>query len=175
MGSHRYLFSSSFLCGFVDTHRVLSIYAFFPVGLWIPTGSYQYMLFSVGLWIPTGSYQCMLFFMDLWIPTESYQYLLFFVGLWILAGSLRTVPEGSPSRGGDVAVDVIDINQPSLPTPFSSVVVSISVFMTLSTVFHSIHFPEDSPLSHSVLPRLISALLVLSTIYLFMTVSFDPG
>ena len=31
------------------------------------------------------------------------------------------VPTGSPSRGGDVAVYVFDINQPSLPTPFCSV------------------------------------------------------
>ena len=62
------------------------------------------------------------------------------------------VPAGSPSRGGDVAVYVFDINQPSLPTPFSySVLVSISVFMSLSTVFHSINSPDNSPLSHSVL------------------------
>ena len=38
------------------------------------------------------------------------------------------VPTGSPSRGGDVAVYVKDINQPSLPTPFYTVLVSISVF-----------------------------------------------
>ena len=29
------------------------------------------------------------------------------------------VPAGSPSRGGDVKVYVLDINQPSLPTPFT--------------------------------------------------------
>ena len=28
------------------------------------------------------------------------------------------LPKGSPSRGGDVAVYVVDINQPSLRTPF---------------------------------------------------------
>ena len=61
------------------------------------------------------------------------------------------VPAGSPSRGGDVTVYVADINQPSLPTPFYSVLVSVSVFMALSTVFHSINFPDNSPLSHSVL------------------------
>ena len=64
------------------------------------------------------------------------------------------VPGYSPSRGGDVAVDVFDINQPSLPTPFYSVLVSISVFVALSTVFHSINSPDNSPLSHSVLPVL---------------------
>ena len=43
-----------------------------------------------------------------------------------------------------------DINQPSLPTPFYSVLVSISVFMALSTVFHSINSPNNSPFSHTV-------------------------
>ena len=41
------------------------------------------------------------------------------------------VPAGSPSRGGDVTVYVADVNQPSLPTPFCSVLVSVSVFMAL--------------------------------------------
>ena len=43
----------------------------------------------------------------------------------------RFVPTGSPSRGGDVTVYVYDINQPSLHTPFSSVLLSISVFVAL--------------------------------------------
>ena len=77
---------------------------------------------------------------------------------------LVNVPAGSPSRGGDVAVYVFDINQPSLPTPFSSVLVSVSVFMALSTVFHSFSLCSSG---------LISALLVLSAIYLFMKVSFS--
>ena len=54
-----------------------------------------------------------------------------------------------------------DINQPSLPTPFYSVLVSISVFMALSTVFHSINSPNNSQFSDSVLP-------------IFMKVSFSP-
>ena len=41
------------------------------------------------------------------------------------------VPVGSPSRGGVVTVYVLDINQPSLPTPFHSVLASVSVFMAL--------------------------------------------
>ena len=59
-------------------------------------------------------------------------------------------------RGGDVTVNdyVYDINQPSFPTPFNSVLVSVSVFMALSTVFHSINSPDNSPFSHSVLPVL---------------------
>ena len=65
------------------------------------------------------------------------------------------VPAGSPPRGGDVAVYVFDINQPSLSTPSYSFLVSVSVFMTLSTVFHSMNSPNNSPLSHSVLPVLV--------------------
>ena len=64
------------------------------------------------------------------------------------------VPACSPSRDGDVTVYVCDINQPSLPTPFYSVLVSISVFMALSTVFHSINSHDNSPFSDSVLPVL---------------------
>ena len=60
------------------------------------------------------------------------------------------VPTGSPSRGGDVAVYVFDVNQLSLYNPFYSVLVSISVSMALSTVFHSINSPDNCPLSHSV-------------------------
>ena len=37
---------------------------------------------------------------------------------------------------------------------FYSVLVSVSVFMGLSTVFHSINSPDNTPLSHSVLPVL---------------------
>ena len=62
------------------------------------------------------------------------------------------VPAGSHSRGGDVAVYVFDINQPSLPTLFYSVLVPISIFVALSTVFHSINYPDNSPVSHFVLP-----------------------
>ena len=67
---------------------------------------------------------------------------------------LLTVPAGSPSGGRDV-VYVFDINQPSLSTPFYSVLLSISVFMALSTIFHSINSPDNSPLSHSVLLVLV--------------------
>ena len=64
---------------------------------------------------------------------------------------IHTTPTGSPSCGGDAAVYVFDINQPSLSTPFYSVLVSVCVFMAFSTVFHSINSPDNSPLSHSVL------------------------
>ena len=39
-----------------------------------------------------------------------------------------------------------------LATRLYSVLVSISVFMALSTVFHSMNSPDNSPLSHTVLP-----------------------
>ena len=60
---------------------------------------------------------------------------------------------GSP-HGGDVAVNVFVINQLMLPTLFYSVLVSVSVFMVLSTVFHPLNSPNNSRLSHSVLPIL---------------------
>ena len=65
--------------------------------------------------------------------------------------STMIILTGSPSRGGDVAGYVFDINQLSLPTPFRSVLVSVSVFMALSTVFRSINFPDNSPFSQLVL------------------------
>ena len=49
---------------------------------------------------------------------------------------------------------VFGISQPSLPTPFYYSLVSISLFMVLSTIFHSIDSPNNSPLSRSVLPVL---------------------
>ena len=71
---------------------------------------------------------------------------------------MLVVPTGSPSRGGDVA-GYVDINQPRVLTPFYSVLESISVFMALSTVFHSINSPDNSPLSDSVLPVLYFCLI----------------
>ena len=68
-----------------------------------------------------------------------------------------------------------DIHQLSLPTPFYSVLVLlfISVFIALSTVFHCINSLNNSPLSHCS-SGLISALLVLSAVCVFMKVSFSP-
>ena len=50
---------------------------------------------------------------------------------------LSHVPAGTPSRGGDVAVYVFHTNQPSLATPFYSVLVFYFCLMVLSAVFHS--------------------------------------
>ena len=59
-----------------------------------------------------------------------------------LFNTVCIVPTGSPSRDRDVAVYVFDISQPSLPTLFYSVLVSVSVLMVLSTVFSSINSPS---------------------------------
>ena len=45
----------------------------------------------------------------------------------------------------------ISKTQTSRACPLLSVLVSVSVFMALSTVFHSINSPDNPPLSHSVL------------------------
>ena len=89
-------------------------------------------------------------------------------------GHAVPVPAGSPSRGGDVTVYVQDTNQPSLLIPFYSVLVSISVFMALSTVFHFIEFSRQLSVFSLGSSGLLSALLVLSTICLLVKVSFSP-
>ena len=90
-----------------------------------------------------------------------------------LRSSLRPVPVGSPSHGGDVKVHVLDINQPSLPTPFTlflCLFLSYGPFTCIS--FHK--FSRQLSVFSLCSPSLISASLVLSTIYLFMKVSFSP-
>ena len=58
--------------------------------------------------------------------------------------ALLVVPAGSPSRGGDVAVFVFDINQPSLHTPFYSVLVSGDGFFFACEDFGSM-FDDSFP------------------------------
>ena len=65
---------------------------------------------------------------------QLYSRWTFVITMTIVRLAFKAVPTGSPSRGGDVAVYVFDINQFSLPTPFYSVLVSVSVVMALSTV-----------------------------------------
>ena len=68
--------------------------------------------------------------------------------------SIFLVPAGSPSCGGDVTVYVLDIGQPSLPTPF---ILFLCLFLSLwhfQQYFIAFFFPDNSPLSHSVLPVL---------------------
>ena len=75
------------------------------------------------------------------------------------------IPVGSPSRGGDIAVFVLDIDQQSLPTLF---VLSLCLFLSLWS-FQLYFIPKFSrQLSAFSLcsSGLISALLVFSTISL---------
>ena len=80
---------------------------------------------------------------------------------------------GLPSRGGDVTVHVKNTNQLSLPTPFHSVLVSVSVFMALSTVFYFHKFSRQLYAFSLCSSGLISASLVLSTVYLYLNVSLN--
>ena len=66
-----------------------------------------------------------------------------------------------------------DINQLSLPTPFHSVLVSVSVFMALPIVFHYINSPDNSPFCHSVLP-VLSLPYWSFQLYISVKVSFSP-
>ena len=67
-------------------------------------------------------------------------------------GLVFTVPARSPSRGGDVTVFVNDTNRLSLPTPFYSVLVSVSVLWPFQLYFVPyINSFFNSPSSHSVL------------------------
>ena len=83
------------------------------------------------------------------------------------------VPAGSPSRGGDVKVYVFDINQPSLPTPFT---LFLCLFLSCGPfTCISVHkFSRQLSVFSLCSPGLISALLVLSAIYLFLKVSLNP-
>ena len=87
---------------------------------------------------------------------------------------LFLLPTGSPSRGGDVAVYAKDINQPTLPTPFFS---CSCVYFCHHGPFNCISFYEffrQLSIFSLCCSGLLSALLVLSTIYLFMKVSLSP-
>ena len=94
--------------------------------------------------------------------------------------STLTVPTGPPSRGGGVAVYVFDKQnkklfkkKKSLQPPYS-VLVSFSVFMALSTVFHSIYSLDNCPLSHFVLPVLFLPCWTFQLYIPFIKVSLSP-
>ena len=85
---------------------------------------YPCFFHSVPLWVSPLN-------LRIWIPTLS-------VIVWMSKLTLPVwIPAGSPSRGGDVTVFVFDINQPSLPTPFYSVLVCISVLWSFQLYFIS--------------------------------------
>ena len=98
---------------------------------------------------------------------------------------VRQVPEGSEELGKmeEAGCEVI-CGAPTtlavkgymmmmmMPTSFYSVHMSISVFMALSTVFHFINAPDNSPLSPSVFPVLCLPYWSFQ-LYLFMKVSLS--
>ena len=88
------------------------------------------------------------------------------------------VPAGSPSRGGDVAVYVFDIHQPSLLTPLKKKKKICScIYFCLYGAFNCIllhKFSQQLSAFSLGSSGLISAFLVHSTIYLFMKVSLSP-
>ena len=91
-------------------------------------------------------------------------------GLFVCPFHPQRVPVGSAPRGEDVTINVYDINPPSLPTPFNSVLVSV-FFSYGSFNYISFHkFSQKFPAFSLCSPSLISALLVLSTVYLFVKV-----
>ena len=99
---------------------------------------------------------------------EKLDFLKTKTSLRLVSPHWEIVPTGPPSRRGDVTVYAYDINQPSLSTALYSVLVSISVFMALSTAFHSINSPDDSVFSFCS-SGLISALLVNSLFQLYVS------
>ena len=80
------------------------------------------------------------------LPRWSFQ---LYVSLW--ESPSAPSPPGSPSRGGGCYGLCLRHKPAELAHSFYSVLVSVSVFMALSTVFYSINSPDNSPLSHSVL------------------------
>ena len=96
----------------------------------------------------------------------------FYYQTWYGDASLWVVPAGSPSGGGDVKVYVLYINQLSLPTRFTlflCLFLSYCPFTCIS--FHK--FSRQLSVFSLYSPSLISALLVLSTIYLCIKVSLN--
>ena len=83
------------------------------------------------------------------------------------------VPATSPSRGEDVTVDYLNINQQSLPTLFILFLCLFLLYGPFNCIlFHK--FSQQLPAFPLCSSCLISALLVLSTIYFFMKVSLSP-
>ena len=80
---------------------------------------------------------------------------------------------GSPSRGGGNGLSP-RYNPTELAHSFLFCSCVCFCLMALSTVFHSINAPENFPALSLCSAGLISALLVISTIYLFTKVSLSP-
>ena len=98
-------------------------------------------------------------------PAGAVQFVPFLSGPCLTEQAVRLpdcptggVPVVSPSRGGDVAVYVIGLNQPSMPAPFFKNYLFCScIYFCLYDPFdctHSINPPDNFLLSYSVLPLL---------------------
>ena len=85
-----------------------------------------------------------------WCDRCDWRTLYSAMWLSLTKASYTDVPVGSPSCGWNVIVYAFDISYLSLPTPFYYVLVSVSVFIALSTVFQSINSPDNSPFSHTL-------------------------
>ena len=94
---------------------------------------------------------------------------------WQCFSYITWVPKGSPSRGGDVAVYVFDIKtNRAWPLPFSFILF-LCLFLSLWP-FQLYFIPKILPTTLRFLTlffQLISALLILSGIYIFMKVSLS--
>ena len=86
---------------------------------------------------------------------------------------VRQSPRAHLHVVGMFAVCEFDINQPSLPTPFYSVLVFFCLYGPFNCILFHKFFRRLSVFSLCS-SGLISALLVLSTIYLFVKVSLSP-
>ena len=84
-----------------------------------------------------------------------------------LCSHITLVPTDSFPHGGDVVVCVFDINQPSLPTLFHSILVSVSVFMALSNVFHLCILPTTRPFLTLFFPSYFCLIGNFNYIYLY--------
>ena len=83
-------------------------------------------------------------------------------------------PSCSPSCGGDVAVYVLDINQPSLPTPFSCTCLCLFLSVWPFQLYFNHKFSQQLFAFSLCSLGLISTLLVLSARYFFTKGSFSP-
>ena len=138
--------SSSIQRAMADTVNLI-FELFYPL-LSAPSGRRVRFFFSVRL-------RCVRLFLSLLRPAIE----------WSLPLLLPSPPAGSSSCGGDVTVYVLDINQPSLPTLFILFLYLFRLYGPFNCIpFHK--FSRQLSASSLCSSGLISALLVLSTIYI---------
>ena len=87
--------------------------------------------------------------------------------------SALLVTTGPPSHSGDAAVYVFDISQPSLPTAFYAVLVSVFVVKAFFKCISFHKFSRQFSALSLYSSGLISAVWVLSTTHLVVKVSFS--